>query len=66
MLLVLLEEEEEMGILKALIHAGKGDVEKSLHNTMQIDRLIDKLWGTNEQQLTKVVAENILAFDSTF
>lgn len=54
------------GRRKALIYAGKGEVEKSLHDTMQIDRLIDKLRGTNEQQLPKLVAENILSFDSTF
>nr|ABK27019.1 unknown [Picea sitchensis] len=54
------------GRRKALIYAGKGDVEKSLQSTMEIDRLIDKLRGINEQQLPKVVAENILAFDSAF
>lgn len=51
---------------KALIYAGKGNVEKSLQSTMEIDRLIDKLRETNEQQLPKIVAENILAFDSAF
>jgi hypothetical protein len=40
---------------KALIYAGKGDVEKSLQSTMEIDRLIDKLRGLNEQQVCGVI-----------
>ncbi|KAI6703350.1 hypothetical protein NL676_012486 [Syzygium grande] len=51
---------------RTLICAVSQDAEEAFKKTVEIDRLIDLLRHANPQELQKIVAENILAFNEGF
>ncbi|KAF8031883.1 hypothetical protein BT93_D0946 [Corymbia citriodora subsp. variegata] len=54
------------GRRRTLICAVSQDAEEAFKKTVEIDRLIDLLRHANPQELPKIVAENILAFNEGF